>query len=116
MLNSNILLELCLLTSVLFILLCFLHLFWCVFSINNNNIKLVGVYISDIHLQVLYTPTSFLPEVYMKFIHLLLSNMIGQNVQAMVQLYLCSMHWSDSVFVKKKKKNTTPKGFEPSIF
>ena len=37
MLNLNILLELCLQTSVLFILLCFLHLFWCVFSINNNN-------------------------------------------------------------------------------
>ena len=36
-------------------------------------IKLVGVYISDIHLQVLYIPTSFL------------SNLIGQNVQAMVQ-------------------------------
>ena len=49
-------------------------------------IKLVGVYISDIHLQVLYTPTSFLQEVYMKFIHLLLSNLIGQNVQAMVQI------------------------------
>ena len=49
-------------------------------------IKLVGVYISDIHLQVLYTPTSFLQEVYMKFIHLLLSNLIGQNVQAMVQV------------------------------
>ena len=46
-------------------------------------IKLVGVYISDIHLQVLYTPTSFLQEIYMKFIHLLLSNLIGQNVQAM---------------------------------
>ena len=39
-----------------------------------------GVYISDIHLQV------FLQEVYMKFIHLLLSNLIGQNVQAMVQV------------------------------
>ena len=49
-------------------------------------IKLVGVYISDIHLQVLYTPTSFLQEVYMKSIHLLLSNLIGQNVQAMVQI------------------------------
>ena len=48
--------------------------------------KLVGVYISVIHLQVLYTPTSFLQEVYMKFIHLLLSNLIGQNVQAMVQV------------------------------
>ena len=51
-------------------------------------IKLVGVYISDIHLQVLYTPTSFLQEVYMKFIHLLLSNLIGQNVQAMVQMVI----------------------------
>ena len=53
-------------------------------------IKLVGVYISDIHLQVLYTPTSFLQEVYMKFIHLLLSNLIGQNVQAMVQILMHS--------------------------
>ena len=32
-----------------------------------------------------YTPTSLLQEVYMEFIHLLLSNLIGQNVQAMVQ-------------------------------
>ena len=59
-------------------------------------IKLVGVYISDIHLQVLYTPTSFLQEVYMKFIHLLLSNLIGQNVQAMVQvIYQPRMEQSD---------------------
>ena len=33
-----------------------------------------------------YTPTSLLQEVYMEFIHLLLSNLIGQNVQAMVQV------------------------------
>ena len=30
-----------------------------------------------------YTPTRFLQEVYMKYIHHLLSNLIGQNVQAM---------------------------------
>ena len=54
-------------------------------------IKLVGVYISDIHLHVLYTPTSFLQEVYMEFIHLLLSNLIGQNVQAMVQYLLTTV-------------------------
>ena len=42
MLNLNILLELCLQTSVLFILLCFLHLFWCVFSINNNDSYIVS--------------------------------------------------------------------------
>ena len=35
-----------------------------------------------------YTPTSLLQEVYMEFTHLLLSNLIGQNVQAMVQIYL----------------------------
>ena len=68
----------------------------------------------------------------MKFIHLLLSNLIGQNVQAMVQLYfslvprlfgyeaklyLCSMHWSDSVFLKKKKKrprrDSNPQSSDP---
>ena len=38
-----------------------------------------NVYNSLIHLQVV------LQEIYMKFIHLLLSNLIGQNVQAMVQ-------------------------------
>ena len=32
-----------------------------------------------------YTPTRFLQEVYMKYIHLLSSNLIGQNLQAMVQ-------------------------------
>ena len=58
-------------------------------------IKLVGVYISDIHLQVLYTPTSFLQEVYMKFIHLLLSNLIGQNVQVMVQVIV--IDWSQGI-------------------
>ena len=51
----------------------------------NTKVYTGGIYISDIHLQVLYTPTSFFQEVYMKFIHLLLSNLIGQNVQAMVQ-------------------------------
>ena len=37
-----------------------------------------------------YTPTSLLQEVYMEFIHLLLSNLIGQNVQAMVQIIVIS--------------------------
>ena len=37
------------------------------------------------YIQVLYTPTSFLQEVYMKFMHLLLNTLIGQNVQATVQ-------------------------------
>ena len=56
-------------------------------------IKLVGVYISLIHLQVYIHLLQvfykrYCIHMYMKFIHLLLSNLIGQNVQAMVQVYI----------------------------
>ena len=68
----------------------------------NTKVYTGGIYISDIHLQVLYTPTSFLQEVYMKFIHLLLSNLIGQNVQAMVQVTVMFYHKDDSKTVRGK--------------
>ena len=61
-------------------------------SIENNSIVVIYHRINSRYTPTSfsYTPTSLLQEVYMEFIHLLLSNLIGQNVQAMVQLAITS--------------------------
>ena len=65
----------------------------------------------DINFRYTCTPTSFLQEVYMKFIHLLLSNLIGQNVQAMVQVIysppILQPDWSEVTSHRTKRYNNS---------